>query len=169
MTVKNSHSISFSGTFNPRLGIIKTNNLISLSEYPMKYIESVFVLTKFEITILLILTSQTFKNLLLQHKTLLLLFLSLQIPTLSCYGKTFCDYFLDNWYEHFYSSRDFYFIKNWFNEYYSDKQSQCFFYKSRIIRINCARFLQSSEKKYMWCHFLDFIMRCYDAITMLKK
>ena len=42
------------------LGIIKTHGLIVLSKYPIKYLELVFVLTNFEITILSTLTSQIF-------------------------------------------------------------------------------------------------------------
>ena len=34
------------------LGIRKSNSLIALSEYPIKYLELVFILTNFEITIL---------------------------------------------------------------------------------------------------------------------
>ena len=47
-------------TYPPILGIIKTNGLIVLSIYPIKYLELVFVLTNFEITILSTLTSQVF-------------------------------------------------------------------------------------------------------------
>ena len=42
------------------LGNIKTNGLITLSKYPIKYLQLVFVLINFEITILSTLTSQTF-------------------------------------------------------------------------------------------------------------
>ena len=42
------------------LGIIKTIGLIALSKYSIKYLELVFVLTNFEITILSALTSQIF-------------------------------------------------------------------------------------------------------------
>ena len=42
------------------LGIIKTNGLISLSKYPIKYLELVSVSINFEITILPTLTSQIF-------------------------------------------------------------------------------------------------------------
>ena len=42
------------------LGIIKTNGLIVLSKYPIKYLESVCVSTNFEITILSTLTYQIF-------------------------------------------------------------------------------------------------------------
>ena len=46
---------------NPLIcGNIKTNNLLTLSEYLVKYLELVFVSTNFEITILSILTSQIF-------------------------------------------------------------------------------------------------------------
>ena len=40
--------------------MIKTNGLIVLSKYPVKYLELVFVLTNFEVTILSTLTSQNF-------------------------------------------------------------------------------------------------------------
>ena len=65
-------------TYPPILGIIKTNSLISLSKYPIKYSGLVFVLTNFEITILARLTSQIF-IVFFQHKTFLLPFLSFQI------------------------------------------------------------------------------------------
>ena len=42
------------------LGIIKTNGLIALSKYSIKYLELVFVSINFEITILSTLTSQFF-------------------------------------------------------------------------------------------------------------
>ena len=63
------------------LGIIKTHGLLALSEYPIKYLELVLVLTNFEISILSTLTSQIFIYF-LQHKTFLLLHLSLQISIL---------------------------------------------------------------------------------------
>ena len=68
------------------LGIIKINGLMSLSIYPVKYLELDFVLTNFKITILLIITSQVFIGF-LQQKTFLLLLLSLQILTLLYYEK----------------------------------------------------------------------------------
>ena len=68
------------------LCIIKTNGLKSLSEYPIKYLESIFVLTNFEITILSTLTFQIY---FMWHKTLFLLSLSLQISTLLYCGKNF--------------------------------------------------------------------------------
>ena len=40
------------------LGIIETNGPISLSKYPIKYLELVSIFTNFEITILSTLTSQ---------------------------------------------------------------------------------------------------------------
>ena len=40
------------------LGIMKTNGLIALSKYPIQYLELVFVLNYFEITIFSTLTSQ---------------------------------------------------------------------------------------------------------------
>ena len=42
------------------LGIIKTNGLIALFKHPIKYLELLFLLTNFEITILPTLTSQVF-------------------------------------------------------------------------------------------------------------
>ena len=45
------------------LGIIKSNGLIVLSKYPIKFLELVFVLTNFKITILSTLTSQMFMGL----------------------------------------------------------------------------------------------------------
>ena len=42
----------------PLVGIIKTNGLIVLSKHPIKYLELLFVLTYFEITISVTLTSQ---------------------------------------------------------------------------------------------------------------
>ena len=42
------------------LGTTKTNGFISLSKYPIKYLELVLVLNNFEITILSTLTSQIF-------------------------------------------------------------------------------------------------------------
>ena len=39
---------------------IQTDGLITLSKYPIKYLELIFVLTNFEITILSTLTSQIF-------------------------------------------------------------------------------------------------------------
>ena len=47
-------------TYPPILGIIKTNGLLSLSKYPIKYSELVFILINFEITILSTLTSHIF-------------------------------------------------------------------------------------------------------------
>ena len=44
------------------LGIIKTDGLIALYKSPIKYLELVFALTNFEITILSTLTSQNFKG-----------------------------------------------------------------------------------------------------------
>ena len=46
------------------LVIIKTNGLVSLSKYPIKYLELAFVLTNFEITILTTLTTQFYIHLL---------------------------------------------------------------------------------------------------------
>ena len=70
-----SHSLTLNVlTYPPILGIIKTNGLIALSKYPIKYLELVFALSNFEATILSTLTSQTFIGL-LQHKNFLLLFL----------------------------------------------------------------------------------------------
>ena len=76
------------------LGIIKSNGVIALSKYQIQNLELVFVLTNFEITMFTILTSQ-FLQVFLQHKTFLLLFLSLQISALLYYEKN-CDYFLAN-------------------------------------------------------------------------
>ena len=45
------------------LGIIKTNGLMVLSKHPIKFLELVFVLTNFEVTILSTLTSQMFMGL----------------------------------------------------------------------------------------------------------
>ena len=56
------------------LGIIKANGSITLSKYPIKFLELVFVSINFGITILSTLT--------LQHETFLLLLLSLLISTL---------------------------------------------------------------------------------------
>ena len=50
-------------TYSLILDIIITNVLIALSKYPIKYLELVFVLTNFEITILSTLTSQIFISL----------------------------------------------------------------------------------------------------------
>ena len=47
-------------TYPHILGIIKTNGLVYLSKYPVKYLELCFVLANFEITKLLTLTSQIF-------------------------------------------------------------------------------------------------------------
>ena len=44
------------------LGISKTNGLLTLSKYAIKYLELVFVLINFEIAILSTLTSQIFKG-----------------------------------------------------------------------------------------------------------
>ena len=41
-------------------GIIKTNGHIALAKYPIKYLELLFTLISFEITILPTLTTQTF-------------------------------------------------------------------------------------------------------------
>ena len=68
-------------------GIIKTNGLISLSKYPIKYLELVLVLTDFEITILRTLSFRMFIGF-LQHN-FFFLFLSLQISTLLYYQKHF--------------------------------------------------------------------------------
>ena len=70
------------------LGIIKTNGLIALSRYPIKYLELDFVSINFKITILSTLTSQMLL-LFCRIKTFLLLFLSLQISTLLFYQKQF--------------------------------------------------------------------------------
>ena len=48
------------------LGIIKINSRMYLSKYPIKYLESVFVLTNFEITTLSTLTSQIIIDFFLQ-------------------------------------------------------------------------------------------------------
>ena len=73
------------------LGIIKTNGVTSLSKYPIKYLELVFVLTNFEITILSALKSQIFIVFFFffffQHKTFLLQFLSFQASPLLYYRK----------------------------------------------------------------------------------
>ena len=45
------------------LDIFKTTGLTVLSEYPIKYLELVFILTNFEIAILSTLTSQIFLGL----------------------------------------------------------------------------------------------------------
>ena len=45
------------------LDIFKTTGLTVLSEYPIKYLELVFILTNFEIAILSTLTSQIFVGL----------------------------------------------------------------------------------------------------------
>ena len=45
-------------TYSISLGNIKNNGLITLSKYSIKYLELVFALTNFEITILSTLTSQ---------------------------------------------------------------------------------------------------------------
>ena len=58
------------------LGIIKANGLITLSKYHVKYLQLVFALINFEITILSKLNSLFFIAF-LQHKTFLLLLLSL--------------------------------------------------------------------------------------------
>ena len=50
------------------LGIIKTNDFTALSKYLIKYLELVFALTNFEMTILSTLTSEIFIGF-LQHKT----------------------------------------------------------------------------------------------------
>ena len=48
-------------TYPLMLGIIKTNGIIALSNFiPIKYLELVFVLTNFQITILSTLESQIF-------------------------------------------------------------------------------------------------------------
>ena len=47
-------------TYPVILDIIKANGLVALSEYQIKYLELVFVLTSFEITVLSTLTSQIF-------------------------------------------------------------------------------------------------------------
>ena len=73
------------------LGIIKTNSRMYLSKYPIKYLESVFVLTNFEITTLSTLTSQIITDFFLQHKTFLLLFLLFQISPLSYHRKNLCE------------------------------------------------------------------------------
>ena len=70
------------------LGIIKSNCLIALSKYPIQYLESVFVLTNFEITILSTLIFQIFIGF-LQNETFLLLFLSLQILIYYTMNKKF--------------------------------------------------------------------------------
>ena len=49
-------------TYSLILGIIATNGAIALSKYPIKYLELVFALTNFEITVLSTLTSQIFKD-----------------------------------------------------------------------------------------------------------
>ena len=47
-------------TYPLNLGNIKTNNVITLSKCPIKYLELVFVSTNFEITIFLLSASQIF-------------------------------------------------------------------------------------------------------------
>ena len=51
-------SLTLNVLANPLVGIIKTNGLIVLSKHPIKYLELLFVLTYFEITISVTLTSQ---------------------------------------------------------------------------------------------------------------
>ena len=65
-------------------GIIKTNSLITLATYLIKYLTLVFVLINFEITMLSTSTSQVFIVFL---QTFLLLLFSLQISTLLNYQK----------------------------------------------------------------------------------
>ena len=71
------------------LGNTKTNGFITLSKYPIKYLESFFVSTNFEMNILLPSASKTFLDFLAQ-KVLLLLLFSHQISTLPYYQKSFC-------------------------------------------------------------------------------
>ena len=71
-----------------------------MSKYPIKYLELVFALTNFEITILSVLTSQIFIGFFVAE-TFLLLLLSPQISTLLYYGIIFSDYFIANWYDDF--------------------------------------------------------------------
>ena len=70
------------------LGIIKTNGLIPLSNFiPIKYLELVFVLTNFEITILSTLSSQILTGF-LKNKTFLF-YISLRISKLLYYEQKF--------------------------------------------------------------------------------
>ena len=67
------------------LGNLKSNGLTSISKYPTKYLELVFVSTNFEITIAS--TSQIFVELFISYFRLLLL--SRQISTLFYYQQNF--------------------------------------------------------------------------------
>ena len=64
-------------------------------KYPIENLELVFFLTNFEMIISSALTSKIVINF-LQHKTFLLIFMSLQISSLLYYGNNFCDYCLGN-------------------------------------------------------------------------
>ena len=68
-------------TYSLILGNIKTNRLMILLKYPIKYLDLVFVSTNFEMTILSTLTFQICIGF-LRHEIFLLLLLSLQISTL---------------------------------------------------------------------------------------
>ena len=59
LSLSPSLTVKFS-TYPLIVGNINTNGLITLSKYPTKYLESFFVLTNFEMTILLTSTSQIF-------------------------------------------------------------------------------------------------------------
>ena len=60
---------------------IKINGLITLSNYPIEYLELVFLLINFEMTILSTLTSQIFIGSLHHEILIVLLILSHQIST----------------------------------------------------------------------------------------
>ena len=68
-------------TYSLILGNIKTNDLITLSKYSMKYLELVFLSTNFERTILSTLPSQIF-FVFSHYKILILILLPHQILTL---------------------------------------------------------------------------------------
>ena len=70
------------------LGIIKTNGLLTLYKYPIKYLELLFVVTNFEITISLTLTSQIFIGFFPTKNFSFAIFVS-QSSTLLYYEKDF--------------------------------------------------------------------------------